>query len=95
MGSVPVKSCATCTESIGSSLGLMCVLRARLATEPCEHWQREGGSDDDVQVRPASLAVRPAVEPMLFRPHASRDADSSGAVPAGEHAAERERGTQA
>jgi hypothetical protein len=89
-----MKSCATCTESIGSSLGLICVLRTRLATEPCEHWEREPGACDDMQVRPASVAVRP-IQPMLYGSNVAGHDGPGGAVPAGEFAAERERGTEA
>lgn len=88
-------NCATCTESIGSSAGLVCVLHARLATEPCEHYEREPGAEGDMQVRPVQLAVWAAVKPMLYRQAATRNADAGSAVPAREHAAERERGSEA
>lgn len=74
------RTCATCTESIGSILGLMCVLHARLATEPCEHYEREPGADCAMQVRLRDVAVR--FGPVLRRADAKGNADTGRAVPA-------------
>lgn len=75
-----MRSCAICKHAIDSSLGIMCVLRlrAKIVTEPCEHWQREPGSDDDLQVWPASVAVRAGA--MLQRADAPQATDIDGAV---------------
>lgn len=70
--------CNHCVHSIGSSLGLLCTLHTRLATVPCDKFLREPGSDDDVQVRPASVAVRAGA--MLLREDAPQATDIDGAV---------------
>lgn len=43
------RACYHCRFSIGHPFGgLVCQLTEQMATEPCESWTREPGSDDDL-----------------------------------------------
>jgi len=91
-------TCWSCRHSSDTGVPMVpfCALRDELVFEVCDAFQYEPGTDADerVQVRPASVAVRP-IQPMLYGSNVAGHDGPGGAVPAGEFAAERERGTEA
>lgn len=93
------RCCHCCTHSIGNSGGLWCSLIDGPATSACASWVREPGADcgerqvQPVQMRASALAVQRRV--MLHRSDATCDAHGFGAVAAGEHENQCDRGIAA
>ena len=91
-------SCWSCRHShdTGVALAPFCDLYDELVFAKCDAFEYEPGTDADerVQVRPASVAVRP-IQPMLYGSNVAGHDGPGGVVSAGEFAAERERGSEA